>query len=107
MKLRKYLLNEKVTYRHGVKVATKGQKKKFKADPQVEIDFYEKQLAQVQRMKYGPGEGSGKAAQKTSISICKSRIKEAQKRLKIKNDDEIENLKFQKYIKDLKKIENK
>jgi hypothetical protein len=82
MKLKQYLLDEKVTYRHGVKVATKAQKKKFKADPQVEIDFYEQQLAQIQKMKYGPGEGSGKAQQKTSISISKSRIKEAQARLK-------------------------
>lgn len=83
MRFQEYL-EEKVKFKHGYRVPSKAMKKKWKADAQLEIDYWTKELEDLKKFKakMKPGQPGGKAQASVGIGLLKEYIAKAKEKLK-------------------------
>jgi hypothetical protein len=82
MRFERFLF-EKIKWKHGYRVPTKGRKKKWKDDAQLEIDYWTKELEDLKKFKakMKPGQPGGQAQASVGIGLLKEYIAKAKIRL--------------------------
>lgn len=80
----KLLLTEKIKWTHGFRAPTPAQKKKWKADPQMELSYWTKELNDLKRAKskIRKGNPGASATASSGIGILKDRIDRAKEKIK-------------------------
>jgi hypothetical protein len=77
-------LTEKIKWTHGFRAPTPAQKKKWKADPQMELSYWTKELNDLKRAKskIRKGNPGASATASSGIGILKDRIDRAKEKIK-------------------------